>query len=353
MTMKGPCQSPGRRRALIGALQLAAFGAALRYAPGGLIANASAQPRAPAEPPPRGTKVVLLGTRGGPGIDLARNETASAVVVDGVTYLVDCGYGTLRALVATGLSYTQIGLIFFTHLHDDHTADLTALLTHQWTNSRKMPTQIYGPYGTMELVDATNKVLDINAEIRIGDEGRTTRPEALFFGHDLPAAAKPTEVLKDERVHITAIENTHYPDRSKARMPHRSLAYRFDTAEKSIVFSGDTAYSKNLVELARGVDFFICEVMAQSTYDRMEKRAQEAIAQGQTFSIARHVAETHSTPRDVGRMAKEAGVKTVVLNHQLWGARQGQLEYPVTDYIKGVHENFGGEVIVGRDLMVL
>ena len=84
----------------------------------------------------------------------------------------------------------------------------------------------------------------------------------------------------------------------------------------------------------------------------MEKRAQEAIAAGRTFSIARHVAETHSTPRDVGRMAKEAGVKTVVLNHQLWGARQGQLEYPVSDYINGVREIYDGEVVVGRDLMV-
>jgi ribonuclease BN (tRNA processing enzyme) len=351
MKTSGHGPSPGRRRILVGALQLATYGAALRYAPE-LIRTADAQPPRPAEPPAPGTKVVLLGTRGGPGIDLARNETASAVVVDGVTYLVDCGYGALRALVATGLSYNQIGTIFFTHLHDDHTADLTALLTHQWTGSRNKPTEIYGPSGTVALIKATNSVLDINAEIRIADEGRKTRPEEQFVGHDLPATAKPTEVLKDERVHVTAVQNEHYPERSREKMSHRSLAYRFDTAERSVVFSGDTAYSTNLVELARGADLFICEVMAQSTYDRMEARAKEAMAAGQPFSIARHVAETHSTPRDVGRMAKEAGVKTVVLNHQLWGQRQGQLEYPVTEYVDGVHETFGGEVIVGRDLMV-
>ncbi len=351
MNTDNTCKSPGRRRALVGAVQLAAAGVAFRYAPKVLITTAAAQPRA-AEPAPPGTKVVLLGTRGGPGVDLKRNETSAAVVVDGVTYLVDCGYGTLRALVETGLRYTQIGTVFFTHLHDDHTADLTALLTHQWTNSRKMPTEIYGPHGTVALVDATNKVLDINAEIRIADEGRTVRPEEQFLGHDLLATAKPAQVYKDERVRVTAVENTHYAERSKAKMPDRSLAYRFETAEKSIVFSGDTAYSDNLVELARGADLFFCEVMAQSSYDRNMKLAQEAIAKGQTFSIARHVAEAHSTPRDVGRMAKEAGVKTVVLYHQLWGTTQGQLEYPVTEYLDGVHENFPGEVLVGRDLMV-
>jgi ribonuclease BN (tRNA processing enzyme) len=351
MRTNDPCKSPGRRRALIGALQLTAAAAALRYAPAALIPTVSAQPRGN-EPPPRGTKIVLLGTRGGPGIDLARNETGAAVVVDGVTYLVDCGYGTLRALVANGLAYTRIGNVFLSHLHDDHTADLPALLTHQWTNSRNMPTEVYGPFGTVQLVDAINEVLDINAEIRIADEGRTTRPEALFKGHDLPANATPTEVLKDERVHVTAIENTHYPERSKAHMPYRSLAFRFDTAEKSVAFSGDTAYSANVVKLARGADFFVCEVMAQSTYDRMEARAKAEAEAGNSNTIARHVAETHSTPRDVGRMAKEAGVKTVVLYHQLWGPRQGQLEYPVTEYIDGVHENFSGEVVVGRDSMV-
>src|SRR5207344_3210744 len=109
----------------------------------------------PARPAPQpGTWLVLLGTHGGPGIELNRAETASVVVVDGVPYLVDCGYGSLRTLVGSTIGYAQLDTIFFTHLHDDHTSDLPALLSHQWTGSKKSPTEIYGPSGTAKLVEA-------------------------------------------------------------------------------------------------------------------------------------------------------------------------------------------------------
>jgi len=301
-----------------------------------------------------GTRLVLLGTRGGPGVDLDRSQTASAVVVDGVPYLVDCGYGTLRALVASGLGYNGLGTVFFTHLHNDHTSDLAALLSHQWTGSRTEATQVYGPYGTAALVDAAIAFSRANVEIRMVDEGRTTRPETLFHGYDLPATATPAEAFKDERVAVTTIENTHYPERSKARMPYRALSYRFDTRDRSIVFSGDTAYSKNLVELARGADLFVCEIMDQGVHDEMQARAKEAAEAGNPESIWRHIAETHSTPADVARMASEANVKTVVLNHLLPGARTSQrLEFPVTTFVDGVRATFSGNVILGQDLMVL
>jgi ribonuclease BN (tRNA processing enzyme) len=98
------------------------------------------------------TQLVLLGTRGGPGVDASRAQTASAVLVAGRPYLVDCGYGALRQLVAAHVPYLAIGTCFLTHLHDDHTADLAALLSLQWTNGRSSPTDVYGPYGTAALV---------------------------------------------------------------------------------------------------------------------------------------------------------------------------------------------------------
>ena len=82
----------------------------------------------------------------GPASTVDRSETASAVVVDGVPYLVDCGYGTMRALVASGLGFQPVSTVFLTHLHDDHTADLAAMLAHQWTGSKATPTHVYGPY---------------------------------------------------------------------------------------------------------------------------------------------------------------------------------------------------------------
>ena len=209
----------GRRRVLRGALQLAAGGTMAAFAPG-LSSPVRAQGRggrgggaAPAAQ--TGTRLIMLGTQGGPNVTLRRSEAACAVVVDGRPYLVDCGYGTLRALVESGLGYQQVGVVFLTHLHDDHTSDLPALLTHQWTGSRTQPTAVYGPQGTAGLVAAAVAFLKPNAEIRMVDEGRTVAPDALFRGNDV-AAASPTQAFSDDRLKVTCVENTHYKNSAKA-----------------------------------------------------------------------------------------------------------------------------------------
>lgn len=349
----------GRRSFLRGLTGFAALGATVSCASDfagvrAAFAQTSVVPTGQNSATLAGTHVILLGTRGGPGVDLNRNETASALVVDGVPYLVDCGYGTLRSLVASGLGYAQIATIFFTHLHDDHTSDLAALLTHQWTGGRTKPTNVYGPYGTEAMVEGALAFFKANTEIRVVDEGRTVRPEALFYGHDLAATDKPAPAFQDDRVTVTSVENTHFPERSKARMPYRSLGYRFDSKTRSIVFCGDTAYSKNLVDLAQGADVFICEVMDQAIHDQMAARAKAEVAAGNPDNIYRHIAETHSTPADVGRMAAEAQVKLVVLNHLVPGTTlPGRPEFPVANFIDGVRKVYSGEVIVGQDLMVI
>jgi ribonuclease BN (tRNA processing enzyme) len=342
---------------LTAAVGLAALGlapAALRRALAAAPAPLPAFTPAPLPVPASGTWLVLLGTHAGPVVDLTRSQTASAVIVDGTPYLVDCGYGTLRQLTAAGIGFQHIDQVFFTHLHDDHTADLAALLDFQWMDSKATPTDAYGPYGTARLVEAALAYSRANVEIRVVDEGRGTRPEALCHGHDVAAAATPIQVYHDARVRVTAIENTHYPARATARMPHRSIALRFDTRDRSIVFAGDTAYSANVVELARGADVFVCEIMDTGVHAQMLEQARAAAAAGNPESISRHIAETHSPPADVARMAREAGARRVVLNHLLTErTASGAYVYPLTRLIEGVRQDYRGEVIVGQDLMVL
>jgi ribonuclease BN (tRNA processing enzyme) len=257
-------------------------------------------------------------------------------------------------LVAAGIGYGQVSTAFITHLHDDHTADLPALLSLQWTGNRSQPTDVYGPYGTAAMIEAALAFMKGNTDIRVIDEGRTIRPEQIFHGHDVSADAAPVPVFKDDRLTVTAAENTHFPERAKAAMKYRSVAYRLQTETRSIVISGDTAYSKNLVSLAKDADFFVCEVIDQPQYEANLAAAQQAKAQGRENSIAQHVVETHSNNADVGRMAAEAGVKAVVLTHLLPGSnRNTTAEYPDSSYIEGVKKVYPGQVIVGRDLMVL
>ena len=298
-----------------------------------------------------GTHVLLLGTQGGPNFNPMRNETASVLVVDGRAYLVDCGYGALGAIRKAGLSYRDIGQVFLTHLHDDHTADLAAFLSHQWTDGRVTPTVVHGPYGTKEMVEAALDFSIANTRIRLVDEARSVDPADLFSGEDIDATARPAPVYSDDKLRVSSIENTHFPESSKRRMPYRSLAYRFETATRSVVFSGDTSYSEAVATLAKGADVLVCEAMDVA---RMRRAFERMVANGayadNAEGVWNHIVGTHTSTEDAGRMAAEAGVGTLVLNHLLPGALQ-QVEDSA--YLEGVRKHFRGPVVVGRDLTIV
>jgi ribonuclease BN (tRNA processing enzyme) len=301
--------------------------------------------------PAHGTHVVLLGTQGGPNFNAERAETASAVVVDGTPYIVDLGEGALAAMRRAGIVFRNVGRVFLTHLHDDHSADVTSFLSHQWSDGRITPTVVAGPFGTAKLVAAALEATEANTTIRLIDEARKTQPADIFRGQDLAATPEPVEVYRDERVTVSSVENTHFPEESKRRMPYRSLSYRFDCPGRSIAFSGDTAYSAGLVKLARGADVFICEAIEVAS---MRQAFERMVANGayadNPEGVWDHIVSTHTTTENAGRMASEAGVGLLVLNHLVPGAL-----HSVSDetYVAGVRQHFHGKVIVGKDLMVL
>jgi ribonuclease BN (tRNA processing enzyme) len=342
-----------RRAVLKAAANIAGFSAMSRFWPIGaagseIFAQSKSEPKKEEN---KGSTLILLGTQGGPGVTLTRSETASLVEVGDQQYLVDCGYGTLRALIQAGVGFNNLSNIFITHLHNDHTADLAALLSHKWTSGRARETNVYGPFGTAAMVEGAIAFFKADTEIRVVNEGRTVRPEALFHGKDLEVSGV-TEVFRDDHVVVKAAENTHFPERDLKLMPYRSFGYRFDMADRSIAFSGDTAYSKNVVELARNADIFVCETMGIPPRQRKEELTKAAAESKE--SITRHVFETHCTTEDVGRMAAEANVKTVVLNHLVGGGgAKTSPEQFESGLIEGVHKFFSGKVIVGKDQMRL
>ncbi len=294
------------------------------------------------------TRLILLGTQGGPNVSLQRGETASLLVINDQPYLIDCGYGTLRALIQSGVNYLNVGHIFLTHLHDDHNADLPALLGHQWTQGRIKATKVFGPYGTDKLVQAVNLFNQANTDIRTVDEARSVQPKDLFAGTVVKASAEIIAVFSNDDVKVTAIENTHFPAESKAKIPHRSLAYRFDTKDRSIVFSGDTAYSDNLVKLAHGADVLVNEAIEKEGYRAIyDKRVAAGAYADNPEGVWKHIMGTHSSTEDAGRMAAAAGVKTLVLNHII----PPDLDDSV--FIASARKAFSGEIIVGKDQMVL
>src|SRR5262245_26281678 len=126
-------QAVWSRRALLKNLALAgAAGAAASIFPSMALSQAGTQAAADTTK----STLILLGTQAGPGVSLGRLQSGNVVIAGGQPYLIDCGYGVLRSLVEAGLRANDIRNVFITHLHNDHTADLAALLSIKWTGGQ-------------------------------------------------------------------------------------------------------------------------------------------------------------------------------------------------------------------------
>ena len=263
--------------------------------------------------PKKGTRVLTLGTRGGPVSTAGRAQSSNLLIVNGALYVVDAGPGVTGRLTRAGISIRDIDNLFITHAHDDHTGGLGELLTAEHNFNRTKPVNIYGPPGTETLVKALMQALTVSSDIRISDGTRVVPIAKVFFGHDKGTGA----IYQDANVKVTAAENSHFnfPPGTPAYGKYKSYAYRFETPDRVIVFTGDTGPSVAVTELAKGADMLVSEVGSIEEWKERQIRTgrwQSMTPEEQAGSI-RHQKEEHLTPDEVGKMAASAGVKTVVL----------------------------------------
>ncbi|HEV2644940.1 MAG TPA: MBL fold metallo-hydrolase [Acidobacteriaceae bacterium] len=289
---------------------------------------------------------VTLGTGGGPFIRLDRSESANAVVVGDQIYLFDVGYGVQRQMLRASLPLAKVRAIFLSHMHNDHNADLGAVIVQRWLLYNGKPMPVIGPPGTVVLVNA------ICVGNRATEGASATEGGAQLPPMGLSVVAKdmayetdtPTVVYEDENIRVLAVINTHYhlPSARDDRHLPRSYSYRIETAHRVFVFTGDTGVSSNVERLAKGADVLISEVIDLTSMETFlgklpaEKRA----------ALMKHMREDHLTPTEVGELAARAGVKEVVLTH-LSPGRDGETD--LSGYTKGIDTDFKGPVHVARD----
>jgi ribonuclease BN (tRNA processing enzyme) len=316
------------RLAFVNALAVSAYGAATILP----AAAATAVPPPAPSGSPR-TRVVLLGTAGGPALRPGRSSPAAVLQVDGVPYLIDCGYGVARQLIDAKIPPTSLRAIFITHHHSDHNADLGNLLVLSWATGRSTPIGAYGPPRVAQLIDLALQYHAYDIAIRIPDEGRVD-PRPLFVPHEI---AGPGEIFRDERIVVEAAL-VHHPPVVPA------YAYKVTTPDRTIVFSGDTTYSENLIAFARGADLLVHEVLLTSALERLLALVPGASRLGE------HIVAAHTDAFDVGRVAAAAGVKRLALTHFV-------PSYDPTltdeDWAAPVRRSYSGEIVVGHDLMVV
>jgi len=278
------------------------------------------------------SRLILLGTRGGPRVGgTGRSNPSTLILINDVPYIIDCGHGTTRQLILAGVAVNRLRYIFITHHHSDHNLELGALFYQAWVTGLPANVDVYGPAGLQKMVDDFFSYQRFDIETRIVDEGRTD-PSKMVRAHEF---TKPGVVLENADVKISACRVRHPPI-------EQSYAYRFDAKDRSIVISGDTAYSPELAELAKGADVLVHEVMYLPGIEALVKRLPNATR------LREHLMVSHTLPADVGRIAAQAGVKTLVLSHFVPGD-----DATITDaqWLEDVRKEFKGTIIVGRDLM--
>lgn len=280
-----------------------------------------------ATPAPR-VRVVLLGTKGGPTPSPYRAAPATLIEIDGKAWVVDCGNGVANQLAKAGVSLDRLQRIFITHNHSDHMADVGTLIELAWSSGLKTPVTVHGPPPVKRIVRDQVAALSYDVAARIREESRI--PPAPLVHVD--ERASPGIVIRDGGTTVTSCLVDHETVRP-------AFAYRFDTPARSVVISGDTRYSDNLVALARGADLLIHEAIYAPAIPGM--------AGENAPTLADHLRRSHTSAEEVGLVAARAGVKKLVLSHLVPGGPQ------VTDamWLAAVRTNFAGEVVVGRDLM--
>ncbi|GAC1458990.1 MAG: MBL fold metallo-hydrolase [Ktedonobacterales bacterium] len=278
-------------------------------------------------------RLVLLGTAGGPRPNAYRSSPAQVLLIDGQAHVVDCGYGVARQLVLAGVPLDTLRRVFITHHHSDHNADYGNLMLLAWASGLHTVVDTYGP---PPIARMRNQFLELNAydiSTRTADEARDPFPP-LFLAHEVSQAGV---VLEEGQLKVTAAVVRHPPVTP-------SLAYRFETAQRSIVISGDTAYCSELIELARGADVLVHEALYMPAVEALVGRVRNA------RQLLAHISSSHTTAEEAGKVAQAAGVSTLVLSH-LVPADDPELTDEL--WLRAASTHFTGEVIVGRDLLTI
>lgn len=289
-------------------------------------------PLRPAAQPSRKTRLILLGTAGGPRPKETAFAPAQVIVVNDRLYVVDCGNGVAQQLARAKLALPNLRHVFITHHHSDHNADYGTLFLLAWSSGLATRVDAWGPPPLAEMTEHFFRMNAFDIATRIADEGRPPlRP--LIQPNEIRA---PGLVMQDDLVRVTCARANHPPITN-------AFGYRFDTADRSIVISGDTAWSDDIVALAKGADVLVHEALYAPGVDRVVARVPDASPR-----LKQHIMASHTTVEDCARIAAAAGVKTLVLSHLI--PSDDPLITEQT-WLDAARQHFNGRIVVGRDLL--
>lgn len=278
-------------------------------------------------------RLVLLGSKGGPALRPGGPWPSSSLLeIGGRSIVVDCGLGVTRGLVDAGMSLKALDLIFVTHLHSDHVLELGPLIHTAWTAGLATPVTVYGPPGTNDHWRHFCWAMEFDIEIRIVDEGRPDIRELVSvkeFGEEA--------ILGEGGLTVAALRVDHPPVTD-------CFALRFEHDGTSVVFSADTAFFPPLAGFAKGADILVHEAMLEEGVEHLVAKT------GNGARLREHLFASHSLAEEAGRIASDAGVKRLVLNHLIPADDPAIGE---ADWVAAVRKTWAGDLTIACDGLVV
>jgi ribonuclease Z len=295
-----------------------------------------------------GLHAVLCGT-GTPMPDMERVGPCIAVIAGGHLYIVDAGEGSARNILLAGLQAGKIESILLTHFHSDHIASLGNIMLQRWaTGSHETPVDVIGPEGVETVVDGFNLAYKLDAGYRAAHHGENLLPPSGAGGVARPFKLSAEEdasavVVDKDGVKITAFKVDHKPV-----LP--AVGYRFDYKGRSLVISGDTAYSRSLLKHAGGADLLLHEAY-QAAILKMINEEYRASSNAALSKITSDIASYHSTTEDAAKIAREANVKYLMLYHILPPLPSSFILHNM--FLGDAKKYYAGPITIGVDGMLI
>lgn len=254
-----------------------------------------------------GLKVFFCGT-GSPLPSAKRAQNCTAIIVGGRFFLVDSGTGSWETVQAAGIPADRLAAVFLTHFHSDHIGDLGEVNLGSWVTARPAPLSVYGPTGVRSVIDGENAAFALDSDYRIAHHGKGVAPlrSRGMTAWEFDGSA-PVVVFEEAGLKVTAFPVKHDPV-----IP--AVGYRFDYKGRSVVVSGDTAYSESLIAASKGVDVLIHEAQANHMVARMQAAAATA-GNATLVKILSDIPSYHASPVEAAKIANEAGAGWLVLSH--------------------------------------
>ena len=274
-------------------------------------------------------RVTLLGT-GTPAPQLDRFGPSTLVEAGKEKLLIDCGRGVPIRLWQLRIPLSDVTAVFLTHLHSDHTSGIPDLWLTGWLPTpwghRTSPFRIWGPAGTTEMMTNLERAYAWDTRVRAPDENIPAQGVAVV-AKDIVEGV----VYEKNGVKVTAFEVDH------GALLKPAFGYRIDYGGRSVVISGDTRPTENLIRFAKGTDVLIHEV-AMAAPELMK-----------SSDSVRRIIGHHTIPEDVGKIFSRIKPKLAVYSHIVLFTRDG---LPTVDeLVAATRTTYDGPLQVGADLM--